>query len=97
MTLPIEAEFLGHFPLPAGSGPTALRVRRDMSAEAARASGGYAAWDGSQQAVVPEAACVCGGVIVPDTKAPADVLAAVQIHNQTPLHRRWREAREDEA
>lgn len=94
MTIPTTPEFLGHYPIPAGGSPTARQVRGDMSREAARASGGYPAWDGSQQVVMPECLCVCGLRIVAETKAPADILAAVQIHNETGRHIAWREANE---
>lgn len=83
----IESEFPGYFPLPAGSRSTASG---DVSR---RASGGYRAWDGSQQVVMPECWCVCGGRLVAETRAEGDVLAAVQIHNGTGQHISWRERR----
>lgn len=92
MTLPIEDEFLGHFPL---SAPVARSTARllavDVSRDAARASSGYLSWDGSQEVVMPESMCACGGRIVAETRAPADVTAAVQIHNETGRHINWRE------
>lgn len=92
----LEAEFLGHFPLPTGSRPTARQLAVDMSRELDRASGGFPGWDGSQQIVMPECVCACGGRLVAETKAPGDILAAVQIHNETGRHSIWRERREAE-
>ena len=93
MTTPIEIEFLGYFPSPAGSGSTARQVRSDMSSETARASGGYSAWDGVQEVLMPECDCACGGQLVADSKADRDMLLAVQTHNASLQHLAWRQRR----
>jgi hypothetical protein len=82
------AEQLGHIPLSELGGGTTAAV--DMSR---RASSSYRAWDGSQQVVMPECRCVCGGRLVAETPAESDILAAVQIHNALPQHVGWRERR----
>lgn len=92
-SLPIEAEFVGHFPLPGSvAGPTARSLAVDVSRGAARASGGYRAWDGAQVTVMPECECACGGRLVAESRADADIRAAVEIHNVSAQHTRWREA-----
>ena len=87
MDLPVDPEFLGHVPLPAGSGPTTRRQAVDLSREAARTSGTYRAWDGTTPRSEP---CACGGVIVARSPQPVHVRIAVRDHQLTERHARWR-------
>ena len=83
----LEAEFLGYFPLPAGSCSTTPVVAVDLSRELGRTSGTYRAWDGALPASEP---CACGGVIKADSGAWHHVRAAMQAHQRTKGHVVWR-------
>lgn len=87
MDIPVDPEFLGHVPLPAGTGPTARRQAVDLSREAGRASGTYPAWDGT---VFESQTCSCGGLIVAANPSANQIRLAVQEHQRTPEHRKWR-------
>lgn len=79
--------FLAYVPSPADSRPTASRFTVDLSREAARASGSYPAWDGTVPRVER---CLCGGSI--EARSPRLVMSAVQSHQATMEHARWRKA-----